>query len=326
MAGTPVWTGAGVKAIEQLQKGDWVLSSPEDDPNGPVEWRRVEEVFVNRAAVVYVDVQGQRIGTTAPHGFGVEDRGWIPAGELRAGDVLRSHDGQRPLVEAVSEPGEVVPVYNLKVEGYHTYFVGCPEWGFSVWVHNGDGDACGLARIQQYDPKTKAQVQGRNNFEGGVRSMSLKLQPGQRPGAIVEKLEQELTDLRGNGIVYVLRDGTTGEVFKVGKATGDSAPRMFGSRYASSVRNFAEKNGITINLVVDYVVLTKDADPLARDRGKNLTQEYERQLRSAYKDTGHALLWDNTKGHGTGVGGLGEPWKNPAVADLWMRKRIQAPK
>jgi hypothetical protein len=27
-------------------------------------------------------------------------------------------------------------VYNLEVEDCHTYFVGCEEWGFSVWVDN----------------------------------------------------------------------------------------------------------------------------------------------------------------------------------------------
>ena len=27
-------------------------------------------------------------------------------------------------------------VYNLRIEEYHTYFVGCAEWGFSIWAHN----------------------------------------------------------------------------------------------------------------------------------------------------------------------------------------------
>jgi hypothetical protein len=27
-------------------------------------------------------------------------------------------------------------VYNLRVADFHTYFVGCDEWGFSVWAHN----------------------------------------------------------------------------------------------------------------------------------------------------------------------------------------------
>src|SRR6266404_1401581 len=27
-------------------------------------------------------------------------------------------------------------VYNLRVAEFNTYFVGCDEWGFSVWAHN----------------------------------------------------------------------------------------------------------------------------------------------------------------------------------------------
>jgi hypothetical protein len=30
----------------------------------------------------------------------------------------------------------VVTVYNLEVDGDHTYFVGDDVWGFDVWVHN----------------------------------------------------------------------------------------------------------------------------------------------------------------------------------------------
>jgi hypothetical protein len=31
---------------------------------------------------------------------------------------------------------EAEPVYNMRIEGYHTYFVGSEYWGFSVWSHN----------------------------------------------------------------------------------------------------------------------------------------------------------------------------------------------
>src|SRR5262249_21721282 len=31
---------------------------------------------------------------------------------------------------------EWVPVYNLQIADYHTYFVGCDDWSFSVWAHN----------------------------------------------------------------------------------------------------------------------------------------------------------------------------------------------
>ena len=39
-------------------------------------------------------------------------------------------------VEAVVDTGRLETVYNLEIEGDHTYFVGCDEWGFSVWAHN----------------------------------------------------------------------------------------------------------------------------------------------------------------------------------------------
>jgi hypothetical protein len=29
-----------------------------------------------------------------------------------------------------------VPVHNLRIADYHTYFVGNQEWGFSIWAHN----------------------------------------------------------------------------------------------------------------------------------------------------------------------------------------------
>jgi hypothetical protein len=39
-------------------------------------------------------------------------------------------------VEGLRETGNWVPVYNLRVADWHTYFVGDDSWGFSVWAHN----------------------------------------------------------------------------------------------------------------------------------------------------------------------------------------------
>lgn len=38
--------------------------------------------------------------------------------------------------EGVADSGRVETVYNLEVEGDHTYFVGDGIWGFDVWAHN----------------------------------------------------------------------------------------------------------------------------------------------------------------------------------------------
>ena len=66
--------------------------------------------------------------------FYVRGRGWTAAKNLMPGDHLRSHDGQWMVVQDVRDSGEIARVYNLRISDYHTYFVGCEEWGFVVVV------------------------------------------------------------------------------------------------------------------------------------------------------------------------------------------------
>ncbi len=136
LAGTPLLTPTGDKPIEQFRPGDWILSAPEDDPDGPVQPRQVEEVFVRVSPIMNLHVGGRIIGTTAEHPFFVQGRAWIPTAMLEIGDLLRSHDGQWLTVEGIADSGQVQTVYNLRVAEYHTYFVAASAWGFSVWSHN----------------------------------------------------------------------------------------------------------------------------------------------------------------------------------------------
>jgi hypothetical protein len=119
-----------------VKRGDLILSRPESDPEGAIQAMEVLEAFVRTGKILVLRLRGQAIRTTAEHPFWVKDRGWLPAGELREGDLLSSHDGQWVAVEEVEDTGEYETVYNLRVAEYHTYFVGSPEWGFSVWAHN----------------------------------------------------------------------------------------------------------------------------------------------------------------------------------------------
>jgi hypothetical protein len=55
-----------------------------------------------------------------------------------------THDSCLVTIEAVEKSQEVAPVFNFRVADFHTYYVGSPDWGFDVWVHNtyvnnGDG-------------------------------------------------------------------------------------------------------------------------------------------------------------------------------------------
>ena len=131
-AGTPLLTPDGAKPIEEFKVGDLVLSAPEDDPNGPVAARRVEKVFQRLARIVELRVGGQAIRTTHEHPFYVQGKGWTKAAALSAGDLLKSNEGHWVPVESLSDTNEDTTVYNLRIEEYHTYFVGCAEWGFSV--------------------------------------------------------------------------------------------------------------------------------------------------------------------------------------------------
>src|SRR5579883_1237753 len=96
-AGTPLLTPTGSKPIESLVRGDLILSRDQNDVEGVVEPKIVEEVFVGLAPVIQVHVGGQAIITTLAHPFWVQGKGWLPARELMTGDRLlgRRREGGR---------------------------------------------------------------------------------------------------------------------------------------------------------------------------------------------------------------------------------------
>jgi hypothetical protein len=133
-AGTPLLTPEGSKPIERFRAGDWILSSPEDDPQAPPVARRVKEVIRSRGQLVDVAVSGQVVHASREHPFYVKGKGWTPAASLAVGDLLRSHDGRWLPVESIVDAGKS-PVYNVRVEEHATFFVGGRDWGFSLWVY-----------------------------------------------------------------------------------------------------------------------------------------------------------------------------------------------
>jgi hypothetical protein len=129
-------TPEGSKRIEDFRVGDLILSRSEDDPDGPVRAKAAEALFVRVGRLWKLLAGGKEIWTTGQHLFWVRERGWIQVNELLVGDFLVGRDGGWVLVEEVEDTGRYETVYNLRVSDFHTYFVGCEEWGFSVWAHN----------------------------------------------------------------------------------------------------------------------------------------------------------------------------------------------
>jgi len=95
----------------------------------------VTGTFAHSAANVinlYVDGLHEPIGTTDNHPFWSEDRqAFVPAGDLKSGERLRTQDGQL-LALTASRPRAADAVFNLEVNIEHVYYVGIQ----GLLVHN----------------------------------------------------------------------------------------------------------------------------------------------------------------------------------------------
>jgi RHS repeat-associated protein len=132
---TLVDTEDGKRPIATLRVGDRVWA--EDPDTGVKALRRVARVFITpEKETIGIALRGEGdrvevIRATAEHPFWVEGRGWLGAAELGAGDRVRGELGPQ-VVEAVWTEPSAGTVYNLEVEGLHTYRVGAG----GVLVHN----------------------------------------------------------------------------------------------------------------------------------------------------------------------------------------------
>jgi hypothetical protein len=132
VAGTEILTTEGMKHIEDICEGDWVIS---DDPTTPgeIESKQVTDAFVrhtDRLVDLYID--GEIISTTGEHPFWTADKGWVEARDLTLGSLLQTEDGRIIDVDKIEQRKGDFTVYNFKVGGFHTYFVS--ELG--ILVHN----------------------------------------------------------------------------------------------------------------------------------------------------------------------------------------------
>ena len=123
----------GQKRIDEIKVGDKVWAFNVE--TGESELKTVTKVYVHSVDEIlrlYTD-EGD-IDTTANHPFYVIGKGWVAAGDLVVGDEVYNLDETASAIldleiEILDEP---VLVYNLEVEDFHSYFVGCVP----VLVHN----------------------------------------------------------------------------------------------------------------------------------------------------------------------------------------------
>jgi Flp pilus assembly pilin Flp len=152
--GTPVATEGGDRPIESIRVGDRVWA--QDVETGLVELRPVTTLFV-RPDVSTIDMEisagshSEHVTVTPGHRFWVEGQGWIPAQDLERSPLASLQEsllatpvsgvpppeqgqlGTTPLTSGPrdsllatprSSGGTTTTVYNLEVDGFHSYFVG----------------------------------------------------------------------------------------------------------------------------------------------------------------------------------------------------------
>jgi len=121
-AGTPIWTAAGSRYVDQIKPGDLVLSQNPD--TGELSYKPVLATTFNKGAKIFKMRVGQdEIRSTGGHTFWVDRRGWVRVRQLETAARLHAVAGATA-VEEVEATGVMAPVFNLIVADFHTYFVG----------------------------------------------------------------------------------------------------------------------------------------------------------------------------------------------------------
>ncbi|MCA9260807.1 MAG: hypothetical protein KDA61_16450 [Planctomycetales bacterium] len=120
-AGAPVWTRSGVRAIETIVPGDFVLS--QNPQTGELAYQPVIATTVRQPSdLVRIETGADVIEATRGHRFWVQGQGWVMAKFLEPGMTLDSV--RRPQTVAHVAHGGQTVAYNLVVDRFHTYFVG----------------------------------------------------------------------------------------------------------------------------------------------------------------------------------------------------------
>ena len=159
VAGTLVETVDGPTPIEDVQVGDLVWAR--DSESGEEGWREVTDVFAtpNRAVLeVVFEGPGGDIETllvTPSHPFwSLDDAEWEVAEQLEVAELVDTLRGPAVVLSARSLIQERFEVFNIEVEGVHTYFVG----SHGLLVHNACNTAWSSADVKRASDHLDAGV------------------------------------------------------------------------------------------------------------------------------------------------------------------------
>ena len=120
MAGTLVTTKEGLKPIEEVKIGEYVLSRNEE--SGETSYKKVTDTLIRSTYnICTIELENGKIKSNTGHLFMVKDKWWKAAAELKVGDILETADEQCQRVKSITVEEKAYPVttYNLSVEDNH---------------------------------------------------------------------------------------------------------------------------------------------------------------------------------------------------------------
>ena len=172
VAGTQVVTDKGLKNIEEIKVGDFVLSK--DSKTNKSDYKCVQGLTTTYHAELYIitykDANGDEyeLKVSREHPFWVADKGWVAARELAIADKLVITDDTVVTICAIktekAPDGKPFTAYNFEVADYHTYYViqeGKTNGFFAVLVHN-------TSICNQQLLKLQGEIQNKANKVGGA--------------------------------------------------------------------------------------------------------------------------------------------------------------
>ncbi len=146
------------KPISEIDLGDKVLTT--DTATGQTAGQPVAARITGDGVkhLVTITVQAGKTASTITatdgHPFWVVDeQRWVPADELKEGDLLRTADGDTIRVVQVAAHTQTRQVYNLNVEEVHTYYVLAGDT--QVLVHN-----CNTSGIYKSTGLSRSELEG----------------------------------------------------------------------------------------------------------------------------------------------------------------------
>ncbi|MCW8139619.1 MAG: Hint domain-containing protein, partial [Planctomycetota bacterium] len=256
LAGTLVLTDQGPRPIEALAPGDRVVSrDPTTGAQGLRQVTRVLRGATTQVTEVVLRPRPRQTGRTQLHrqARGSDDDegddpaplrstpnhpiwraggGFVPAGLLRPGDVLRGDDGAPLVVERVVTCEETAPTWNLEVEGWHTYFVAGKAGAPAAWVHNmcagGNGRSL-YARAQEIVEARRAPNQTWYRTMSEAHFERLKA-TGRLPATgetFISPTRAFSDDYTGVLVRFTVKEGTYESLAKIGvRSAGPDAARL----------------------------------------------------------------------------------------------------